>query len=98
VLTRQHNGQLNRHRGWKIKQTNKQKKDDSKTSTKKKTKKNQKACHLNAIVITITQQELTAGGTVLTMTQRWYRMTKYQRLLLSRNKRTLPELTVGCSW
>jgi hypothetical protein len=81
-------------RGWKKKQTNKQKKDDSKTSIKKE----QKACHLNATVITITQQEMTAGGTVLAMKQSWYRMTKYQRPLSSRNKRASPELTVGCSW
>jgi ribosome biogenesis protein Tsr3 len=76
------------------KKTNKQEKDDSKTSTKKE----RKACHLNVTVITITEQELTAGGTVLTMKQSWYRITKYQRPLSSRNKRALPELTVGCSW
>jgi hypothetical protein len=69
-----------------------------KTTAKPVPKKEQKACHLNVTVITINEQELTAGGTVLTMNQSWCRITKYQRPLSSRNKRALLELTVGCSW
>jgi len=93
MLTRQHNGQLHRHRGWE--KTNKQTEERRQQN---QFQKKRKACHLNATVITITQQKLTAGGTALTMKQSCYRMTKYQRPLSSRNKRAIPELTVGCSW
>jgi len=57
--------------------TNKQR-EERRHQNQYQKKMEQKTYHLNATVITVTQQEVTAGGAVLTMKQSWYRLTKYQ--------------------